>query len=320
MAYENKDGEGSTGSGEFPLFIARPSGINEEANSQPQLAMSQSRPTVTMGWHPDIPDIRDFSPENEVVQSILKKSKSSILEGTKLEKKVDHRALCSPIENQQSLGSCTAQAVVGLMEYMMRRGTGEHIDGSRLFVYKVTRRLLGTTHDSGAYLRTAMQAVSLFGVPPERHWPYVVENYNDEPSAFLYSYASNYQTLNYARLDTIDLSRNEVLNLLKRVLQAGYCVVFGFSVYSSLSNSADIPFPTSTDSLQGGHAVMAVGYDDNHKVGGKVVPSLIIRNSWGLGWGDRGYGYLPVEYILAGIARDFWTCFKWEWIGEGQFG
>lgn len=95
--------------------------------------------------------------------------------------------------------------------------------------------------------------------------------------------------------------------------------VFGFSVYSSLRNAADIPLPTSLDSLQGGHAVMAVGYDDNHIVPGSSRGSLIIRNSWGPSWGENGYGYLPYEYLLSGLARDFWTCLKSEWVDTKQF-
>ena len=64
---------------------------------------------------------------------------------------------------------------------------------------------------------------------------------------------------------------------------------------------------------------MAVGYDDNHRVAGKKVPSLIIRNSWGVDWGEDGYGYLPYDYVLTGLARDFWSAFKWDWIETGQF-
>lgn len=280
---------------------------------------SRSRPIVTMGWHPDVPDFRDLTLEQSTIKDTLEKVNSNILKSTNLPSKADNRKYCSPIENQKSLGSCTAQSIVGLMEYMMRRGTNTHIDGSRLFVYKVTRRLMGTTDDSGAYLRTTMQAVSLFGVPPERHCPYIIENYNDEPSAFLYSYASNYQSLKYTRLDSNGASQTEILNLIKRVIAAGYCIVFGFSVYSSLGNAADIPFPTNADILRGGHAVMIVGFDDNHKINGKTIPSLIIRNSWGTRWGEGGYGYLPYDYVLSGLARDFWTCFKWEWISEKQF-
>jgi C1A family cysteine protease len=92
-------------------------------------------------------------------------------------------------------------------------------------------------------------------------------------------------------------------------------------VYKSITNGADIPYPRQGDQVAGGHAVMAVGYDDNHRTaGGEDEPSLIIRNSWGTGWGDAGYGYLPYRYVLEGLAQDFWAVFQWNWIDQGQFG
>ena len=293
-------------------LLAKPSAMNMKDSFS-------SRPVVTMGWHPDIPDCRDWLISDDKIQATLKDTNTSLHGSGGIPDLVDHRRNCPAVEDQGSLGSCTAQAVVGLMEYMMKMGMTEHMEGSRLFVYKVTRRLQGTTGDSGAHLRTAMQAVALFGIPPEKHWPYITENYENEPDAFLYAYASNYQALRYVRLDPRSLSPDEILDQIKRVLASGFCVVFGFSVYSSLTWSANIPFPKEDDTLRGGHAVMAVGYDDNHEYEGNNVPSLIIRNSWGPSWGDSGYGYLPYDYVLAGLARDFWTCFKWEWINNAYF-
>lgn len=277
---------------------------------------------VGLGWHPDLADLRDFTLGAEPIQKSLRDRKSILVrENAKLPTKIDNRAWCSPIEDQRELGSCTAQAVVGAMEYMMRRGKPRaHEDGSRLFVYKVTRRLLGWTGDTGAYLRTTMQSIATFGMPPESHWTYEISRFDEEPSAFLYSYAQNYQALKYTRLDPYDKAAKDAFVDIKKALAAGYPVVFGFPVYSSLSNAADIPYPTNADSLDGGHAVMAVGYDDNHKTAaGEQVPSLLIRNSWGTGWGDNGYGYLPNRYVLDGLAEDFWTVFKIEWIDSQEF-
>ncbi len=306
---------GGTGTDPVPLFwIAKPTALDGGNESS-------ARRIVTMGWHPDIPDFRDKSLKHKDICKKLADTNSLITNGADIPDSVDHREWCSPVEDQGKLGSCTAQAVVGLMEYMMRRSTGEHVDGSRLFTYKVTRKLLGRTGDHGAYLRTAMHSVAAFGVPPEKHWPYVIENYEEEPSSFLYSFTNNYKALNYTRLDPIGEQPDKILDSLKRVLAAGYCAVFGFTVYSSLSNKADIPYPTEDDSVWGGHAVMAVGYDDYHKKDNsdKVVPSLIIKNSWGPGWGEHGYGYLPYKYVREGLARDFWTVFKWDWIDSGKF-
>jgi len=275
---------------------------------------------VTLGWTPDLPDFRDFTLDTDEISGNLKKQKSILALGAKLPRAVDFRDECSPVEDQGRLGSCTAQSVVGMMEYMMRRGNQRHMEGSRLFLYKVTRKLLGWTGDTGAYLRTIMQAVASFGIPPEKYHPYDIARYEEEPVPFLYSFAANFKAVRYARMDPKHINADKVLDNVKHALEARYPVVFGFTVYSSLSSDADIPFPTANDSVNGGHAVMAVGYDDDHTVGGRKVPSLIIRNSWGTGWGEDGYGYLPYAYVEQGLARDFWAAFEWDWIRQGQFG
>lgn len=303
--------DSGTGTDAVPLFRVRPSAVGRE---------NASGPVKTMGWQPDLPDCRDFDLKSKTIKEGLKQVDSAILNSDKPDSRHHNIQYCSPIEDQGALGSCTAQAVVGLMEYMMRRSSNRHIDGSRLFVYKVTRNLLGWTGDTGGYLRTAMQAAAMFGIPPESYFPYDIDRFEEEPSAFLYSFADDFRALNYTRLDRHGLSPTSLLDDIRNVLFSGYCIVFGFSVFSSISNLPDIPFPQAGDSLEGGHAVMAVGYDDGHMVNGKKVPSLIIRNSWGTGWGIHGYGFLPYDYILYGLARDFWTCFKFDWVNTKQFG
>jgi C1A family cysteine protease len=106
---------------------------------------------------------------------------------------------------------------------------------------------------------------------------------------------------------------------LKRVLANGLGAVLGFPVYSSLTTAPDIPFPTQSDFLQGGHAVMVVGYDDEHMADGKKVGSFIIRNSWGGDWGLGGYGFLPYEYVKQALAVDIWTVLKTEWLDLEPF-
>lgn len=64
-----------------------------------------------------------------------------------------------PIESQGDLGSCSEHAAIGIVEYFERRAFGKHLDGSRLFVYKTTRNLIGVTGDTGAWLRNAMGAL-----------------------------------------------------------------------------------------------------------------------------------------------------------------
>uniref|UniRef100_A0A7C5ENG3 Cysteine protease n=1 Tax=Desulfobacca acetoxidans TaxID=60893 RepID=A0A7C5ENG3_9BACT len=292
-----------------------------------------------MGWLRDYPDFRDYSPYLDILPSRLKalgqtKSIRQMLAqvgvaepAAKLPAGVDLREYCSPIEDQGPLGSCTAHAGVALVEYFERRAFGRHLDASRLFLYKTTRNLLHWSGDTGAFLRTTMGALVLFGVPPEEYWPYRVDNFDQEPPAFCYAFAQNYQALSYYRLSPPGTSPAELLKRVKTHLAAGLPSMFGFSVFSSYVQAQEtgrIPFPGQGEKLVGGHAVMAVGYDDrldidNRPQGPRTTGALLIRNSWGTAWGEQGYGWLPYEYVLKGLATDWWSLLRNEWVDTGEF-
>jgi C1A family cysteine protease len=275
-----------------------------------------------LGWQRDLPDMRDYTAEHEEIRAILGRSRALRAGRARLSASVDLRQWCPPVENQGSLGSCTAQAGVGLIEYLERRAFGKHLDASRLFLYKVTRNLLEWTGDTGAFLRTTMGAMVLFGVPPERYWPYVISSFDDEPLQFCYAFAQNFKANKYYRLDPPGTSASELLNRVRRFIAAGYPSMFGFTVYSSMPGSGDgkgeIPYPEPGDSVRGGHAVVAVGYDDGKRIGSRRG-ALLIRNSWGTGWGENGYGWLPYAYVESGLAVDFWTLIKKEYVDTGKF-
>jgi C1A family cysteine protease len=282
--------------------------------------------TFATGWIPDYPDIRDYSDDSNEVKILTDNTDISAAFNAKtVGAKVDLRKWCSPIENQGQIGSCTAHSAVGLVEYFERRSFGKHIDGSRLFIYKVTRNLLKWTGDTGAFLRSAMGALVLFGVPPEEYWKYDEKKYEEEPTAFVYSLAQNYQALKYYRLDTPGTKKDQLLKKIKAHCNSGIPTMFGFTVYNSLytpaaRNSGLIPFPTRTDKQTGGHAVMCVGYDNSIQTPNSPTKgAIIIRNSWGKEWGDGGYGYLPYDYVLRGLAVDWWAMTKQEWVNTGAF-
>ena len=295
-----------------------------------------------LGWVPEYPDIRDFTVDHDDVRPELKSlgQKDSVRDMLKkigafrkkkssLPSSVDLTKWCSPVENQLSIGSCTAQAGIGLMEYFETRAFGRHLDASRLFLYKTTRNLLGWKGDTGAYIRTTMAAMRLFGAPPEKYYPYILSDFDKEPSAFCYAFAQNYQGIAFYRLDPANTSKDVLLDRIKTLLAYGVPSMFGFTVYSSISQakqSGEIPFPTMGEKVLGGHAVDAVGYDDgvkikNSNIGGiETTGALLVRNSWGTGWGNGGYGWLPYEFVLKGLAIDWWSLLKNEWVDTKQFG
>jgi C1A family cysteine protease len=201
-----------------------------------------------MGWIPDYPDIRDYTERTEEVKSVLEPPGG--LKTKTLPVSVDLREHCSPVEDQGGLGSCTAHAGVGIIEYYERKSFGRHIDASRLFLYKVTRNLMKQKGDTGAYLRTTMGAMVLFGVPPEEYWPYSDDEkgFDREPPPFCYAFAQNYQAIKYFRHDPPGTSANTLLDKVKSYLSSGHPAMFGFTVYSSIEQAEKtgrIPFPRS---------------------------------------------------------------------------
>ena len=278
-----------------------------------------------LGWVPDVPDFRDLDGDADPIKPLLARTRLAAAPAAGVKKAAvprpahtDLRAGFSEIEDQGQLGSCTAQAAVGLIEYYERKAGGRHVDASRLFVYKTTRNLLGWKGDTGAYLRSAMKAIVLCGAPPEAHWPYQIARFDEEPPAFVYALGANYKAIKYYRLDRVGEKRQATLDRIRDYLAAGLPSMFGFPVYSSMTDAADIPFPTQQDRHEGGHAIVACGYDDGRKIG-PHTGALMIRNSWGTSWGAAGYGWLPYEYVLRGLADDFWSVQKLSWVEDDKF-
>ena len=298
----------------------------------------------SMGWLPDYPDFRDYTEETQEVMRLVDpdgigKNASRTIPGAKrrgtkttadkLPSSVDLRPWCSPVEDQGYIGSCTANAGVGLIEYYERKAFGRHTDASRLFLYKVTRNLMKAKGDTGAYLRTTIGAMVLFGVCPEDYWPYTDSEtaFDKEPNAFTYAFAANFQTIKYFRHDPPNTEPGKLLTKLKTWLAKGHPAMFGFTVYNSIEQAdktGRIPFPSPKEKIEGGHAIVAVGYDDKMKIKNthnkaETTGALLIRNSWGEGWGEQGYGWLPYDYVRKGLAEDFWTILKKEWLDTDAF-
>ena len=239
------------------------------------------------GWLPDRPDQRD-----RLYAAIARPPR-------RLPRAVDLRALCSRIEDQKALGSCTANALVGNLEFLEQKAGRSAIDLSRLFVYYNERVLEGTVNeDAGAFLRDGIKTLVKEGVCPEKQWPYLITRFNVKPSAACYRHALDHQVLSYNRVLT--------LNEMKMCLAEGFPFVFGFTVYKSfesrrVARTGQLDMPKPTEGVVGGHAVMAAGYDD-------ATRRFMVRNSWGTDWGLKGYYTMPYRYLAdRNLSDDFWT-------------
>lgn len=299
-----------------------------------KVEIPETKEMVGTGWLLPLPDLRDYTEEHPDIAKVAEKL--GIPPTGKAVKasppKVDLRPWCSEIENQGNLGSCTAHAAIGIVEYFQRRAFDKHIDGSRLFVYKTTRNLMSVTGDTGAWLRNTMGALALCGVPPEQYWHYTDKkpDFDEEPSPFVYAVADNYEALRYFCHDPLgmNIAPATVLANVKKYLAVGIPSMFGFFGFPSFSQSnvkGGIPYPCQGEKAEWGHAIVAVGYDDDMKIKNlncnkETTGALLIRNSWGSIWGDKGYGWLPYDYVLNKVALDFWSLISMEWVDTNQFG
>ena len=248
-----------------------------------------SRKITSYGWQPDLPDQRDLSyaAPRPVVRA--------------LPAKVDLRKKCPAVYDQGQLGSCTANAIGAAFQFeMLKQDAKNAFFPSRLFIYYNERVIEHcVSSDNGAQIRDGIKSVHHQGVCPETAWPYDTNAFAKKPNEACYAIAGDDQVLNYQRV-------TRALSQFKGCLADGYPFVFGFTVYdsfegSSVAKSGKLNMPKKTESVVGGHAVMAVGYDDAAK-------RFIVRNSWGTKWGLKGYFTMPYDYLLSGnLSDDFWT-------------
>lgn len=260
------------------------------------------------GWKPDLPDQRDlFLPTLSVstFQAFLDWLRSFFTKKPINSSSVDLRTTCPPVYDQGGLGSCTANAICAMFEFMQKKQNALMFMPSRLFLYYNERSLEGTiAYDAGAYIRDGMKTLNTQGVCKESTWPYNITQYAVKPTDSSYEEALANQSLQYMRV-------NRTLTDLKKCLSDGYPFVFGFTVYESfesatVAKTGIVPMPSSNEKVLGGHAVMAVGYDDSKQM-------FLVRNSWGTSWGLSGYFWMPYTYLAnSNLSDDFWTLRKVE--------
>src|SRR5947209_7899159 len=250
-------------------------------------ASVQPRRIQRYGWKPSLPDLRDH---------IADASELAVRD------EVDPRGELPPVFDQGQLGSCTANAVAGAVEYDAKLNGTDPGALSRLWIYYYERKIEGSPadQDTGAYGRDGFKVCKTVGVPLESDWPYDVSKFSQEPPASLADEARQHRISNYR-----SVPRN--LDSIKAVLSNRQTMAFGLTVYESfesaeVAKTGIVPMPARGERTLGGHEVLLVGYL-------KSEPNYgLVRNSWGTGWGLQGYFLMPWAYLMdANLASDFRT-------------
>jgi C1A family cysteine protease len=239
------------------------------------------------GWVKDERDERDFVYQTRLNRRVLPS-------------KVDLREFCPPVYQQGKLGSCSANALAGALEYSLIRNKKKVFSPSRLFIYYNERLLWNTVeYDSGSPIRLGAKALKKFGVCDEYAWPYNLRMYRKRPTDECYRSASKHEFMVYERI-------KQDIVMMKDCIASGIPFVFGFIAFESfegekIAKDGILQMPREGEKKMGQHSVLAVGYDDESKV-------IIARNSWGKRWGEQGYFYMPYCYLLREeLAGDFWA-------------
>ena len=240
------------------------------------------------GWQPDLPDQRDF--QFKAPAAFVKKLPAS----------ADLRKKCPPVYDQGQIGSCTANAIGAAFEFGLMKQKAAAFIPSRLFIYYNESVMEhSVNNDSGAQIRDGVKSVNKQGACPETLWPYITTKFASKPPAAAFTSALTHQVLSYQRV-------TRSLNQMKGCIASGGPFVFGFTVYESFEDEAvaktgKLNMPAANEKVVGGHAVLAVGYNDSSK-------RFIVRNSWGSDWGMSGYFTIPYDYLMNGdLSDDFWT-------------
>jgi hypothetical protein len=267
----------------FGEFVPAPS-------AAPLGAQADGRQRGYLGWKPDVPDHRDYP----YAAMRLGLERPAVLPPS-----VNLRPGCPPVYDQGRLNSCTANAIAAAFEFLEIKNGNTGFDPSRLFIYFNERKLENEIDsDHGAYLRDGIKCIASTGICREADWPYDPQKFAEQPPDGCFQTAQTYKALSYFRMNNANIDE------LKSCLSAGFPFVFGFAVYDSFydadSNGGIVSLP-GDEVLKGGHAVMAVGYDD-------ATARFTIQNSWGPAVGDGGYYYMPYQYLTSNqLSDDFWT-------------
>lgn len=201
---------------------------------------------------------------------------------------VDLRKDFTQIKDQGTMGACSAFALVGIFEYILKKNHQPDVDLSEQFVYYNARKTKNASQvDTGRSLPCIIKTMKEHGVCQEHLFPYRPDNIALEPPVEAYDDAQNRKVV------CAKAVRKE-LHVIKSAVYEGYPVAVTIKIYNSFNpQNGFIHIPEETeihDGKFGYHTMVICGYNDEARF-------FVVRNSWGRAFGDKGYCYIPYGYI-----------------------
>lgn len=224
---------------------------------------------------------------------------------------VDLRSGFLPAKSQGRRNMCNAFATVGLAEYLVAKREGAKQSFSEEFLfyntkYNYTSRPELQSYKTSSGLAGYATVLALEGgLTADREWPFnpnwknlrPVPPVTDPDVGVAPQWIQN-KVLGY-RFTPVAIRRAEIKNYLAEKQNP---VVINLMVYSpdwNPNGSGKLHDPSEAERQQcfnsgnncGGHVVLLVGYDAQSR-------EYLVRNSWGTGWGENGYGRVSEKYVM----------------------
>lgn len=211
--------------------------------------------------------------------------------------------ICSPVADQDQLGSCGSFAAVYNLVGTAVQNDLEPVNLSQLFIYYAYRELYGNVNsDDGVILRDLLKTLLNVGICREDAWSYTLANWNKKPPPAAYGEAAQHRIQSYHALYTA--------TDMIQCLASGYGFIGGIGCYESFDSlyterSGIVNIPAYYEKLLGWHALyFGGGYDLRRGM-------IRFQNSYGREWGDAGFGWISLDYLTnPRLAADFWTVRK----------
>jgi len=205
------------------------------------------------------------------------------------------KSKCPPVYISSNLNSCVSNSVAFIYHYTQKK-LDINISPSRLFLYYNTRMIENTINkDVGCQIKNCLESINLYGVCNENEYPYKIDNVFNKPPVNFYNPDIK---IKFSKIE-------QTIDQIKLALNNNYPIIFGFNVFESfesdeIEKTGIVPYPNEEENILGGHCAVIIGCDSDKEV-------FIIRNCWGFIWGDKGYFYLPYQYVInTNFCDNFW--------------